>query len=290
MELEKLKLIEEKLDQAVLKQRLLIEEMHCQRIKCTKRLRIFVDAAPNALKISGRVINDYKNFVELKMSDVLRRFYVQIFYDDRTEILEWAKARQSVDSFEVDGLRGAKRMRLVFDFVELRDTFRLSDPLQRLFNKRTENRTNFLIDLWKYVRLNNLLRGGVVRCNSELRSIFKRDTFKLDELDLSEHLFPLDSLVVDVAGDREIFDVEMDVDDLVDFPVLYANKKIHALKRKVDELQEIAKNCRERIDVLAKFAADPLGHVDRHVLSDERNFFYDLLVQDLVFKLLNTNK
>lgn len=291
MDYEKLKEAEEKLDKAVLRQRLLIEELHCQRIKCTKRLRVFVEPTPVSLKVSGRVINDYRNFAELRMSDVLKRFYIQVLFEDRTEIFEWAKGRACVDSFELDGLDGMQGAKLIFDFANLRDTFRLSDGLQKLLNKRTESRTNFLIDLWKYVRLNNLVQRGVVHCNAELKAIFKVDTFRLEELDLSDHLLPLDSLIVDVdLGKKEIFDVEMEMDDLVDFPVLYSSKKIHMLKRKIEELQEMIKNCKERVDVLSKFAEDPVGYINRNAVNEDRNFFYDILVQDLVFKILSTNK
>lgn len=291
MDYERLKAAEEKLDKAVLRQRLLIEELHCQRIKCTKRLRVFVEPTHVSLKVSGRVINDYRNFAELRMSDVLKRFYIQVFFEDRTEIFEWAKGRTSVDSFELDGLDGMKSAKLVFDFANLRDTFRLSDGLQMLLNKRTENRTSFLIDLWKYVRLNNLVQRGVVHCDADLKAIFKVDTFKMEELELGDHLLPLDSLVVDVdLGKKEIFDVEMEMDDLVDFPILYSSKRIHLLKRKIEELQEMIKNCRERVDVLSKFAADPVDYINRNVVNEDRNFFYDILVQDLVFKILSASK
>lgn len=291
MDYEKLKAAEEKLDKAVLRQRLLIEELHCQRIKCTKRLRVFVEPTPVSLKVSGRVINDYRNFAELRMSDVLKRFYIQVFFGDRKEMFEWVKGRTFVDSFELDGLDGMQGAKLIFDFANLRDTFRLSEGLQKLLNKRTESRTNFLIDLWKYVRLNNLVQRGIVHCNADLKAIFKVDSFRMDELDLSEHLLPLDSLVVDVdLSKREIFDVEMEMDDLVDFPVLYSSKKIHMLKRKIEELQEMIKNCKERVDVLSKFAADPVGYINRNAINEDRNFFYDILVQDLVFKILSTSK
>lgn len=291
MDHEKLGTVEEKLDRAVLRQRLLIEEMHCQRIKCTKRLRVFLEPGEGSLRISGRVINDYKNFAEMKMSDVLRRFYVEISYEDRREILEWTKGRGSVDAFEVGDIEKATGVRIAFDFCNLRDTFRLSTGLQRLLNKRTENRSNLLIDLWKYARLNNLMRGGVVHCNEDLRAIFGTETLRLDELDLSRHLLPLDTLVLDVdLGRRETFDVEMDVDDLVDFPVLYSSKKVHALKRKAEELREMVKSCRERVDVLGQFIPDPAGYIDRNIVCEGRNFFYDILVQDLVFKLLSASK
>lgn len=291
MDYERLKAAEEKLDKAVLRQRLLIEELHCQRIKCTKRLRIFVEPTPISLKVSGRVINDYRNFTELRMSDVLKRFYIQVFFGDRTEIFEWVKGRVCVDTFELDGLDGMKGAKLIFDFANLRDTFRLSDGLQKLLNKRTESRTNFLIDLWKYVRLNNLVQRGVVHCNADLKAIFNVDSFRMEELDLSDHLLPLDSLFVDVdLSKKEVFDVEMAMDDLVDFPILYSNKKIHMLKRKIEELQEMIKNCKERVDVLSKFSEDPIGYINRNAVNEDRNFFYDVLVQDLIFKILSTNK
>ena len=227
----------------------------------------------------------------MKMSDVLQRFYVQIFYEGRAEIFEWAKGRQFVDTFELGGLEGMKAAKLIFDFVNLRDTFRLSDAFQRLFNKRTESRTNFLIDLWKYARLKNLVNKGVVQCNVELREALKMESFRFEDLNPDDYLLPLDPLVVDVKiGEREIFDVEMEIDDLVDFPVLYSDKKIHSLKRKVDELSEMVKNCKERVGVLEKFAECPEEYIDGNVVADERNFFYDILVQDLVFKLLNANK
>lgn len=122
-----------------------------------------------------------------------------------------------------------------------------------------------------------------------LKMAFNMDTFDLRKLDISKYLLPVDSLVVEIVP-KMIFDVEMEVDDLVDFPVLYSNKMIYALDRKIEELQEIIKACKDRKQILEEFSEDPIGYINREVVINDKFFFYDPMVQDMIFKLMRNVK
>ncbi|KAF7684557.1 SWI/SNF complex component SNF12 like protein [Astathelohania contejeani] len=344
---EELKKIENYVDQAALKKRLMIEESHGQRIKCVKRLRVFINVNIQNnifyLRVHGKVINDFKNFVEMQTSDLLKRFYVQTNFNKTTNITgdeipvtevppcdetmpaanningtlidnfyEWNKSEgypTKVDSFELICPEIPHNLRLFFEFENSRDIYKLTPGLSKLLNKTTDTKTRVIVDLWKYIKIHRLLDGsGIVKCDETLKEIFGLESFDMEELSmiLNAYLVPLDILEIEVpVTDKysRIFDVRLELDDLVDFPLLYQNKNIGILENKINELQAIIKQIKERKETLRKFSENPdkfmrdwvnkqskdLKLIEERFCGDE-GFFCEPLVQETVFQMLQNTK
>merc|ERR1712137_194853 len=118
---EKLRNLEIHLDRAILKKRLLNEESHHKRIKCTKRLRVFLKYEKFEdsyhLQIDGRVVNDLTGSTTLKTTDLLKSIVVKLNHNSENTIFEWSKSTNDmIDCFELSGTEKHDSITLVLEF------------------------------------------------------------------------------------------------------------------------------------------------------------------------------
>lgn len=321
---EKLRTLENELDRAVLQKKLLNEESHHKRIKCTRRLRIFTkyQKFKNSyhFQVEGQIISEFTNSSNIKMTDVLKNIIFKLNNENNKDIIfEWTKKEnQHFDSFELTGTEEHDSISLVLFFENTLDKFKLSDPLKIFLEKETDTKTNILIDLWKYIRLNNLITDSntyFVQCDEKLSEIFDKPDFQLSELPemINEHLLPLDPLIVEIPTKDIIyndsknnilennFDVRIDMDDFFEFPILYQNNTIFQLEQKIMNSFESLRNLKSKIDTLTKFSEDPEGYIKKWIFKHgvdlkkphfdlDHKAFYDPLVQQTIFEMMQSFK
>lgn len=298
---EKLRMLEIHLDRAVLKKRLLIEESHYKRIKCTKRLRVFLDFklfdGAFLLKIDGRVVNDFTNTTELRASDVLKSLAVRLQFSDKqenaskraknsfstaittdgnNEFYEWKKHRDDmIDCFELNLDRVPDSITVLLEFENTFDRYKLPHSVSELFGKETETKTGLLIDFWKYIRINRLNiepHSFLVTCDDALKKIFGVPHIKLLDLEnlVTPFLLPLDPLIFHISTDNNYtnnFDVPIEVDDFYEFPIMYPNSAIFQLEQKIADLFDILKRYNGRYEVINRFSKDPVSFINEWIIK-----------------------
>lgn len=335
-----LRKVETQIDKVTLKKYLQYEEQHNTRLKCFKRLRIFLKlhiVNNNIhLRIDGKVINDYKNIIETKMSELLKGFYVIL--DEKTSensnsfmldnvinekglptdetvvkeiqksenIFEWINEDEKLDAFELRDNYIPKTIKIIFEFDNSKDLVRLSEPLKKVLNLSTTNKTKCIIETWKYIRLNKLIDSkGIVTANEELQAVFKKNEFHIDEMPtlLTYHYLPLDILAFNIpVNDYErIFDVVIERDDLTDFPVLYKDKNILSLDKKIHQLNEYITNINTKKNVLKKLIDNPNKFINEYLFFEKKDLdilntknhsgiFNDPFVQETLFDFIKNYK
>ncbi|WUR04712.1 SWI/SNF complex component [Vairimorpha necatrix] len=87
---ENLKKVENQINDLCLLKRLKIEAEHRKRIKCTKTLRLYINSYSDSdgffFRLDSRVLNDFKNNREMKLSDLIERIYlIRSFKDQEDE-------------------------------------------------------------------------------------------------------------------------------------------------------------------------------------------------------------
>lgn len=305
---DKLKAIEEEVDELCLKKKLGIEAEYLKRIKCKKAVRCYVSvflANGVFLRLDSRVINDYRSGAEMKFSDVVKRFCVVFDSDlvstsdaycsppktqgdsvsseaelqsnagvDPVDFFEWTKSDGGTEAFEVRSEKKPKNIKLVFDLENPREIFRLSPALRDLFMKCTDTKPGVLTCLWRYVNRNGLAStdSDVVVCDSTLREIFGVDSFTFAELPdiVVPHLCPLEYLVVDIPS----IDGYTEIFDIpFEWDDLYQHPsiyspKIYGLERKIESLEHLLLRCKEREGTLRGFHEDPQGFINRWLCID----------------------
>ncbi|KAM0674062.1 SWI/SNF and RSC complex subunit Ssr3 [Gurleya vavrai] len=284
--------IEKKLDKIVLKKHLQIEEEHNARISCIKRLRIFlkIKITNNSLylRIDGRVINDYQNMIEMQTSELIKSLFVisneknnKIYEkEDLIEsVFEWHQSEDIFDSFEIKFNSIPKSLKIVFDFDNSRDLVRLSAPLQNLLNIHTTTKTNVFIEIWKYIRINKLIqKNDKIICNDEFKKIFNCDFFYMHEMTnlFNIHFLPLDflSFEVPISDYERVFDVVLEKDDLSEMPVLYKDKNINVLEKRIQNVLESIENVNDKRNVLKKFLGCPEGFANENILLEKMDLDY----------------
>lgn len=298
---EKLRVLELHLDKTVLKKKLLIEESHYKRIKCTKRLRIFLSyelfEESFLLRIDGRVINDLTNTTELRMTDVLKSICVKLNFNKEKrqnkkkktndkeaapsnnavkEIYEWSKCKNDViDCFELNLEALPETITIFIEFENTFDRYNLAPSLSKLLKKETETKTGLLIDLWKYIRLNRLITDSeefTITCDEKLKEVFGVDEFKILNLPklVNSFLLPLNPLILEISAENNYksnFDVPIDIDDFYEFPVMYSNNAIFQLDQKIAGLFDILKRNNTKYETLKRFAENPTVFVNEWVLK-----------------------
>lgn len=333
---DRLKAIEEEIDRLCLQKRLSIEAEYLKRIKSKKALRCYVKVSVRNgvfVRLDSRVINDYKNGGEMRFPDVVKRFCV-VFDSNLTPTLdihyrgggdgdttvdnresgaegdesnggmdaegffEWTSGNGDPEAFEVKRDKVPRNIRLVLDFKNPREVFKLAPKLRNLLMKYTETKPNVLTHIWRYSNKNGLASTDpeTVRCDAALRDVLGVDVFTFAELPelIVPHLCPLDYLVVDIPpvdGHTEIFDVPFEWDDLYQYPSMYSTR-VYALDKKIESLGCLLKRCREKEKTLDEFRRDPLGFINRWICVESNDpcyktpFFCHRDVQEGVFRLL----
>ncbi|KAM0686960.1 SWI/SNF and RSC complex subunit Ssr3 [Conglomerata obtusa] len=332
---EKLKRMEKKLDQTILKKHLQIEEQHNTRIFCLKRLRFFLKLklVENNLhlRLDGRVINDYKNSHEMRTSELIKSLFVivdeeacmnnnvimqeAVTDDNRKDtnndckqmignenIYEWYQGEDVFDSFELIHKSIPKKIKIIINFDNSYDLVRLGPALQNLLKIHTTTKTNAIIEMWKYIRLNNLIdKNGVVNCDDALLKIFNVESFCLNDLTqkMNRHFLSLDVLAFDVpVSDYErVFDVVLERDDLTEMPILYKDKNICILDKKIQSVLECIEGVKDKKKTLEKFMQDPIKFTNEFLLIEkgdidflsggsQQGFYSDPELQEYIYTFL----
>lgn len=346
----KLRRIEEQLDKNTLKRYLEFEEQHNTRLKCLKRLRIFLklNIIDNNihLRIDGRVINDYKNIVETRMSELLKRVLVvfnvntetfsNVIYLDninsaadcentiRTSsgslkekievfeecekikknenVFEWINSGKKIDSFEVCDSVIPETIKIIFEFDNSKDLVRLSEPLRNLLQTDTITKTKALIEIWKYIRIKNLVDlSGQVTCDEALKSVFKTDHVHLDNIKsmIYQHFLPLEifSFDIPVRHYERIFDINIERDDLTDFPAIFKDRNINILEKKIQNTIESIGLVNDKKEILNQFANNPVKFMNKLLLvensdldflcaKNSEGLFNDPKMRELIYDMI----
>lgn len=342
---QKLRRIEEQLDKTTLKRYLEFEEQHNTRLKCLKRLRIFlktqiIDSSIH-IRIDGRVINDYKNIVETRMSELLKRVCI-IFneeaYEDSNVILldedilknstnndkqiknnaickeingkenifEWVNNEEKIDAFEINEKVLPNSIKILFEFDNSKDLVRLSKPLSALLKTTIITKTKAIIELWKYMRFSKLVNvEGEVTCDDALRSVFKCEKLNLDNITqlIYQHFLPLEifSFNIPVSNYERIFDVNIERDDLTDFPAIFKDRHINILEKKIQNTIDSIEIVNDKIDVLDKFSKNPVKFVNKFLMVENNDLdflcsrngeglFNDPKISEMIYNMIKDLK
>lgn len=296
----KLKQIENTINDLCLKKHLNLESDHRKRIKCVKTLRLFINTVINDttfINIGTRVINDFKNNVEMSFFDLVDKLIIILYNGNNIiEIFEWINNDDKIESFETRSKFVPSRVELTIVFKNHRNLYKLSDNLIRLLNKQTDTKANVIGGLYTYVVKNDLLdrKDYSVRLNDELKKIFKIENNFIKFTDFNNLvdfcLGPIDDLVIDITNSL-ITDIPIEVDDLYQQPKVH-NKDVYLLERKIDTLMEIKNNLEKRCKVLEEFSKNPIEFANKWVCLDLEEFyiksvvFRDEEIQKLMYEIL----
>lgn len=297
-----LEILNSQLDAIALQKRLEIEAEHLKRIKCNRFIRLFTSFSGSSLKINTRILNETGIEEKTGFWDLVKRICVcfntnftsgDITANDQ-EIFEWTKSSEA-DAFVVP-LNDCREIQILVKLNNQRNVYRLSPELSELLNKATETRPNIIKDLYKYVnanKLNNYATSDVV-CDEALEKVFKVKSFNFNNIysHVESHLLPIFYCVIDVEKDAsEIWDIEVETDDLSQMPVLYSNN-VQQMDKKIEDLRAFKKKIVERIDILKEFSEDPSLFINKKIAFESegvgvRSVFYDdLNVQTSLFELI----
>ncbi|KAF9764084.1 SWI/SNF and RSC complexes subunit ssr3 [Nosema granulosis] len=321
---ENLKKVESKIDSLCLSKRLHTEAEHLKRIKCVKTLRLYVKSSieeETFIRIDTRVINDFKNQEEKQTEDLIKRLCVvfnsdlepsidyyrrisgeDVPYEDTsledTEVHEWNNTEDGYTAFELRSKTRPKNIRILIEFENRRDVYKLSPCLQEITEKYTDTKPNVITNIWKYIHKNALIKPGETEVVSDekLRMLSGREKFEFTELPeiIINHLCPIDFLVIDIPtlnSFKDIFDVPIEVDDLFHLPRIHS-KDVYAYEKKIEMMQEFKKRLEEKRDVLVKFGENPMDFINRWICLEatdyhsKTHFLLDANVQEMLYELI----
>lgn len=192
------------------------------------------------------------------------------------EIFEWEQESEKIDSFELMRTKIPKKIKIIIEFDNSKDLVKLSEPLQKLLNLHTTTKTNAIIEMWKYLRINKLIdNSGNIICADMLKDIFDSDLFHIDNLTskIYQHFLPLDllSFNIPIKCYERVFDIVMERDDLSDVPIIYKDKNIAHIDRKIQNIIDCIENIKEKKNVLEKYIKNPIKFIDDFLVIDKRN-------------------
>lgn len=294
------------LDAIALQKRLEIESEHLKRIKCTRFVRLFTSFSGSSLKINTRILNETGVEEKIHFWDIVKRVCVCLntdfnlrdgysnMYDNKEMIFEWSKY-SNTDAFIVP-LNDCKKIQLLLKLNNQRNVFKLSPELSILLNKATETRPNVVKDIYKYVnsnKLNNYATSDII-CDEALERVFKVKSFNFNNIysHIESHLLPIFYCIIDIEKcESEIWDIEVETDDLSQMPVLYSNN-VQQMDKKIEDIRIIKKKVEERIDTLKEFNEDPALFINRKIAFESEGvgvrtaFYDDLNVQTALYELI----
>lgn len=233
------------------------------------------------------------------------------------QIFEWTKDSNAC-GFIVPVNETCKKLQILVKLANHRNVYRLSPALSRLFSKLTDTKYNIIKDIYKYVntyKLNDYATSNVT-CNEELESVFGVKIFNFNNIlpILEPHLQPIFYCVIDVdveslrksstgnnAGERtgdgnvtmcdNIWDIEVEADDLTQMPILFP-KNVQLLEKKIEDLKTLIRKTSDRIEILKEFSSDPAQYINRRMalgsesIGTKTAFYDDLNVQTALFELI----
>lgn len=316
---DKLKAINTKLDALALQKRLEIEDEHLKRIKCTRFVRLFGTFTGSSFKVNTRILNEISNEEKTSFWDIVKRFcicvntnYVSMEeiaenlpeettlsnIDDSTnlpQIFEWTKDSQT-DGFIIPINSDCKKIQIMIKLSNQRNIFKLNNGLARIFNKYSDTKHNIIKDMYKYVnanKLNNYVSSNIT-CDPNLESLLKVSDFNFNNVAniLDPYFEPISYCCIDVKiGKPEIWDIEVEIDDLIQMPVLYPNV-VQNLEKKIEDTRALKKKIQDRIEVLDEFCENPSLFINRKIAAGSEGmgiktvFYEDLNVQSGLFELI----
>lgn len=245
--------------------------------------------------------NDGKELIENRRTSGLYNLKGMI---EDEKIFEWHNNGDKIDAFELVTDKLPKSIKILIEFDNSKDLVRLSQKLQKIIPFDTITKTNAIIEFWKYIRLNTLINkeGYIVR-NDIIGTIFSKDVH-IDDLvyELDKHFLPIEILAfrVPVRDYERIFDVKVERDDLTDFPVLFKNKAINALEKKIQYIMDCIEMSKDRVTVMERFAQDPDYFVKHHIMVEcsdldflgisDKGIFADPKILEYIYELIKRDR
>lgn len=320
---EKLERLNSRIDEIALRKRLEIEAEHLKRIKCTKIVRIFTSFTRSGFKINTRVLNDMANEEKTQFWDLVKRVCVcfnthitnepvvasshdaslgpvpdhslskETFSNGR--LFEWTRSSDA-DGFIMPLAEDCNNVQVLIKLQNHRQVFKLSKGLRTLLNKYSDTRQNVVKDLYRYVNSNKLndYATSNVACDEALEKIFRVKSFNFNNLNamIDPMLEPIGYCVIDVEmGKDQIWDIELEADDLGQMPVLYPGN-VQQIEKKIEDNKVLKKRIADRMALLEEFVEDPALFINRMVALESdgvgtRTVFYDdLAVQTALYELI----
>lgn len=323
----KLEFINKKVDEIALRTRLEVEGEHLKRIKCVKTIRIYTTFTDECLKINTRVLNDLYNDDKTGFWTLVKRVCVAFNTDicsdaqeynssnvnflndshltdlgceqkEKFEALEWNE--RSGDAFLIPLKKKYKNIQILIKLRNERQVFKLSVDLRELLNKFTETKNGVIKDLYRYFNTNNIIdyNTSEIKCDEKLERIFNVKSFNMANINqlIENHLHPIGYCVINInpsdkSEETNIWDINMEVDDLSQFPILYP-EAIYQLERKIEDNRALKLNLQERVAVIEEFVEDPALFINRKIALDSNGIgtktaFYDeLSVQTALYELI----
>lgn len=316
---EKLKILNSKLDAMALQKRLEIEDEHLKRIKSTRFVRLFGSFSGSSFKINTRILNEIANEEKTSFWDIVKRVCIcvntnYVSMEEMTEnfpnetsvnnidnnvhlpqIYEWTRESQ-IDGFIVPINSDCKKIQIMLKLANQRNVLKLNSELAKIFNKYSDTKHNIIKDMYKYVnanKLNNYVSSNVT-CDPSLESLFNAREFNFNNVAtvLDPFFEPISYCCIDVEiGKSEIWDIEVETDDLSQMPILYPNV-VQDLEKKIEETRTLKKKIQDRLEVLDEFCENPSLFINRKIaagsegLGTKTVFYEDLNVQSGLFELI----
>ena len=316
---EKLEALDASLDRISLSKRLQIEAEHLKRIKCNRTLRVYVDPAPDSIRIFTRVLGDFKAEEGAKLWNIVQRVVVaanttlptidEELGDDGTEnnterledgdaeLFEWTG---DADAFVVTRQATHRSYQILIKLRNQRQILKLNKHVRRLFDKYSDTRQNIIKDFYRYINTNKLndYATSTVKCDEVLQGIFHVDSFSFNDIGrmIDPLVEPVGYCVINAGLDApQIWDIGLECDDLSQMPVLYP-KNVQEMEKKIEANKIVCQKITEKIGVLEEFIEDPIFFINRKIalesdgLGVQTGFYDDLSVQTAVFELIKRHE
>ncbi|KAJ3223865.1 SWI SNF, matrix associated, actin dependent regulator of chromatin, sub d, member 3, partial [Clydaea vesicula] len=317
---------EKRLDQTILRKRLDIQEALSKPMKTQRFLRIFLSNLASdqyveeggqednnmdadnikcpswTLRIEGRLleptVGNKKGAVQKQFSHFIKSVYVELqrdagLYPDGN-MIEWHKQPGSADCDGFEIKRKGDTNTPVKIFIQLEhqpEKFKLSAELSRVLDIHTDTKSNCIMALWQYIKLNKLQDPDdrrYINCDDTLKRVFNVQRFLFTQIPelLNMHILPPDPVVLEyiIKVDKEYhigqyaYDVEVEVDDpmkakmtglLNDIPGL--NKELSNYDEKIIGIIQAINQCKLKRDFFLSFSNDPCGFIKQWMASQNRD-------------------
>jgi len=210
-------------------------------------------------------------------------------------IFEWTKSCNS-DGFAVPLNDSYTSIQILIKLKNQRKIYKLSKGLRDLLKKYTDTKYNIMKDLYKYVnnkKLNDYATSNVM-CDAELQEIFKVPSFNFNNIGtlLEPLLEPICYCLINLENNKnQVWDIELETDDLSQMPVLYPSNVLQ-MEKMIEDNRTLKKKISDRISVLEEFIEDPVLFINRKIalesdgIGTKTAFYDDLSVQTALYELI----
>ena len=179
--------------------------------------------------------------------------------------------------------------------------FKLDDKLKILLNLYADSKPNVIKEIYKYINNKGLLNHttGIVTSDKSLENIFNVTQFDFNDISsmLDEKLFPIDycNININLNNTTSIYDVEVDIDDITQMPILYSSE-VKMLIKKIEGNKILEKKLKGNIKILQEFIKNPIQMISKFLILEKdikgikTKYFDDLNIQTALFELLINKK